>query len=121
MALKIALRSVGAGIPVGRRSIRAFRHSARMGSIRAQRASEMSDGYADRGVMPKLYYAGHARRGRLPYPEVPCQVYARRNPDRSALLNGHNASRHHHTDIPIEAGCAQNALEQKRQTPPNRT
>jgi hypothetical protein len=71
--------------------------------------------------MPKLYYAGHARRGRLPYPEVLPQFYARRNPGRSALLNGHNASCRHHADIPIEAGCAKNDLEYKRQTPPNRT
>jgi hypothetical protein len=64
-----------------------------IGSIRAQQASERSEGYADRGVMPENYYAGHARHQRLANPEVPGLVYARRNPGRSAPLNGHGPTR----------------------------
>jgi hypothetical protein len=78
--------------------------------------SERSEWYAGRGVMPKNYYAGHARHRRLAHPEVPVLVYARRNLGRSAPLNGHRECGRHHTDIPMAAECAQRPPGQERHT-----
>jgi hypothetical protein len=88
MALRTSRTSVRAGSPVGRRSRRACCQAVRVGPISAQRASEMSLGYARRAVTVEIYSGQSQRRSPPTRTAIHDQAHVRRNPRSIWSQNG---------------------------------